>query len=109
MLSKSPSVAVRMMSPNWTSKDVLSAASGLWQGQKRESKVKVALQIWVNGPITRILQCKEAFKTASTKAKLASEMAQQAMVATSEPTDELVLHPKDLHVTATEPTPAGAL
>lgn len=29
MLSKRPSVAVRMMSPNWTSKEELSAASGL--------------------------------------------------------------------------------
>ena len=43
------------------------------------------------------------------KQSWASEMAQQARVATIEPTDELVLHPKDLHVKATEPTPAGAL
>lgn len=34
-----------MISPNWTSKDVLSAASGLWQGQRRNSKVKEALQV----------------------------------------------------------------
>lgn len=67
MLSKSPSVAVKMISPNWTSKDVLSAASGLWQGQRRSSKVKEALQVCVKGPTTCILRCHEAFNVASTK------------------------------------------
>lgn len=76
MLSKSPSVAVRMISPNWTSKDVLSAASGLWQGQRRNSKVKEALQVCAKGPATCILQCQEALNMASTKeAGLASESA----------------------------------
>lgn len=40
MLSKRPSVAVRMMSPSWTSKEELSAASGL-EGTKAE-----AVRVW---------------------------------------------------------------
>ena len=40
MLSKRPSVAVRMMSPSCTSKEALSAASGLEEadGGKKERK-----------------------------------------------------------------------
>lgn len=63
MLSKSPSVAVRMMSPSWTSKEELSAASGL-QGhvdrrtdacnQLERFMINIPIRRQINGLITAI-------------------------------------------------------
>jgi len=41
MLSKRPSEAVKIMSPNWTSKEELSAASGLKETEIKRHAVRL--------------------------------------------------------------------